>query len=254
MKIYSWNVNGIRACAKKGFLDWLDSERPDVLCLQEIKARPDQLDAALLEEHGYHVVWNPAQRPGYSGTATFSKVKPKESALGFGIDRFDTEGRVVVTRHGKVRLFNVYFPNGGQGDERLAYKLAFYDALLDHVGQLVAAGEDVVVCGDFNTAHREIDLARPKQNRKTSGFMPIECEALERWFEAGWIDSFRALHGDREHCYSWWSMRAGSRERNVGWRLDYHLISPRLKPRLRGAEIASSVLGSDHCPVIVDLK
>ncbi len=253
MEFISWNVNGVRAVHRKGFLRWLQETRPDVLALQEIKAKPDQLPEGLASPDGYHAAWTPAERPGYAGTATLSRVAPSHVMHGFGRERFDVEGRVTVTRHADVLLFNVYFPNGGQGEERLAYKLDFYDALLAHVNDLVARGESIVVCGDLNTAHRDIDLARPKQNRKTSGFMPIECEALDRWFSAGWVDAFRHLHPDARDRYTWWTYRAGARERNVGWRLDTHLVSADLVDRIRRAEILSDVLGSDHCPVILDL-
>ena len=253
MEFVSWNVNGVRAVHKKGFLDWLDDARPDVLALQEIKASPDQLPEDLRNPKGYHAIWTPAERPGYSGTATLSRVAPTDLRQGFGEARFDAEGRVTVTRHESILLFNVYFPNGGQGDERLAYKLDFYDALLAHLNDLVAQGESVVVCGDLNTAHREIDLARPKQNRKNSGFMPIECEALDRWFEAGWVDAFRHLHPEARDCYTWWTYRAGARERNVGWRLDTHLVSPDLADHIRDARILKDIQGSDHCPVLLAL-
>ena len=254
MKFVSWNVNGVRAAARKGFEAWLESTDADVVALQEIKARPEQLEESLRAPQGWHVAWNPASRAGYSGTATFSRKKPGETALGIGIPRFDDEGRILVTRHGKIVHYNVYFPNGGQGDERLRYKLDFYDALLEHLEARVAAGDSIVVCGDLNTAHREIDLARPRENRKISGFMPVECEALDRWFERGWIDAFRTLHPDLEGAYSWWSMRSGARSRNVGWRLDYHLVSRDLGKRLKQAAIHKDVEGSDHCPVSLVLR
>ncbi len=254
MKFMSWNVNGIRAAQKKGFLDWLDQAQPDVLGLQEIKARPDQLDEELLAARGYHVAWNPAERPGYSGVATFSKRPAKAVELGFGIPEFDSEGRVVITTHGVIDFYNVYFPNGGASDERLAYKLAFYDALRDHANARVETGAKVIVSGDWNTAHRDIDLARPKPNRKKSGFMPIECESMDRWFQDNWTDSFRHFYPEKKDAYSWWAMRSGARERNVGWRLDYHMVSHNLKKRLAGASILTDVLGSDHCPVLVEIK
>ncbi|MCB9832170.1 MAG: exodeoxyribonuclease III [Planctomycetes bacterium] len=253
MLFVSWNVNGIRAARTKGLLQWLDRSRPDVLGLQEIKARPEQLGADLLEEHGYHVVWNPAQRPGYSGVATFSRTEPDEVELGFGIERFDVEGRVIGSRHGKVWFYNVYFPNGGAGDERLQYKLEFYEALREHLNARVARRQKVIVAGDWNTAHREIDLARPGPNRKISGFMPIECDTLDLWFQDGWIDSFRHFHPDRAGAYSWWSMRAGSRERNVGWRIDYQVVSKNLAKDLESAAIWPEVPGSDHCPIALEL-
>ena len=254
MQFISWNINGIRAAQKKGLLTWLEKSRPDVLGLQEIKARPDQLDEELLEAGGYHAFWHPAEKPGYSGVATFSKKEPDDVEYGMGEERFDREGRVLITRHGPVDFYNVYFPNGGASDERLEYKLEFYEALRRHANERVAAGRQVIVAGDWNTAHREIDLARPKANRKKSGFMPIECEALDCWFQEGWVDSFRHFHPDREGAYSWWAMRSAARERNVGWRIDYHVVSANIKNRLKSAAILSEVMGSDHAPVVVDIK
>lgn len=254
MRFVSWNINGIRAAQKKGFLDWLEAEQPDVLGLQEIKARPDQLDEELLAARGYHAFWNPAERPGYSGVATFAKKKPAEVQMGFDSQEFDNEGRVIISTHGTIDFYNVYFPNGGASDERLEYKLAFYDALREHANAKVADGRKVIVSGDWNTAHKEIDLARPKPNRKKSGFMPIECDKMDHWFQDGWVDSFRHYFPEQKEAYSWWAMRSGARERNVGWRLDYHLVSANLKKRMQSAEILKDVMGSDHCPVILDIK
>ncbi len=254
MRFVSWNVNGIRAAQKKGFLDWLEAEQPDVLGVQEIRAKPEQLDEDLMAARGYFAYWNPAERPGYSGVATFSKRKPKTVEYGFGSDEFDDEGRVLITGHGVIDFYNVYFPNGGASDERLQYKLAFYDALRQHAEARVASGRKVIVAGDWNTAHKEIDLARPKPNRKKSGFMPVECETMSRWLEDSWIDSFRHFHPDQRNAYSWWAMRSGARERNVGWRLDYHVVSANLRNRMEGAEILDKVMGSDHCPVVLEIK
>ncbi|MEZ6194117.1 MAG: exodeoxyribonuclease III [Planctomycetota bacterium] len=257
MRIVTWNVNGLRAVWKKGFAAWLGDLDADVVCLQEVKARPDQLEPEMLAPAGWHASFFPAERAGYSGVATYSRKKPRANAVqsGFGAPRFDAEGRVLVTRHaGGLSVYNVYFPNGKKDDERLAYKLDFYDELLAHVNARVAEGEKVVVCGDWNTAHREIDLARPKENRKTSGFMPEECAKVDDWVESGWVDAYRALHPDRAGAYSWWSLRSGARERNVGWRLDYHMVSGNLADRVRDAAIHVEVPGSDHCPVSLELK
>ncbi|MEE9394074.1 MAG: exodeoxyribonuclease III [Planctomycetota bacterium] len=256
MRIITWNVNGIRAAQKKGFLTWLDQSGADVVALQEIKAKPEQLDDELLAGAGYSVAWNPAERPGYSGTATFAKKRLTETriARGFGEKRFDLEGRTLVTKHAGFSLYNVYFPNGKKDDVRLKYKMDFYDALFTEVQGRCAAGEKIVVCGDWNTAHKEIDLARPKPNRKFSGFLPEECAKMDEWIDAGWVDSFRVLHPDLRDAYSWWSMRAGARQKNIGWRLDTFFVSPNLAGKISASEIHADVLGSDHCPVSLDLR
>lgn len=249
MRLFSWNVNGIRSVRRKGFLEWLDRERPDVLCVQETKARPEQLDAALLEAHGYHVAWASAERPGYSGVATFSRRPPDEIRVGLGIDVFDAEGRVVVTRHGELSIVNAYFPNGRRDHGRVPFKTTFYREMLAFAERLRAAGQGVVICGDFNTAHQPIDLENWKSNQKTSGFLPEERALLDEYVEAGWIDAFRALHPEARRQYTWWSNRTGVRERNVGWRIDYHFVAPEVWPRVRAARIHMDVLGSDHCPI-----
>lgn len=253
MKILSWNVNGIRAVQKKGFLNWLDQESPDILCVQETKAHPDQLDATLLNPRGYHVSWNAAERKGYSGVATFSKAKPLTVKTGFGIAKFDTEGRVIVTEFPEFVLLNIYFPNGKKNDERLQYKLDFYEETLRYVAKLKSQGKQAIISGDYNTAHKPIDLARPEANETVSGFLPQERAWIDRWVENGQIDIFR------EFCpltdqYTWWDMKTGARQRNVGWRIDYHFITRDLRPKVRDAKILPEVMGSDHCPVSVQLK
>jgi exodeoxyribonuclease III len=256
MKIVTWNVNGLRAVWKKGFAAWLSELDADVLCLQEIKVKPEQLDPEQLAPAGWYAAFNSAERPGYSGVATFTRKRLAQDRIapGIGIERFDTEGRILATRHaGGLTVFNVYFPNGKKDDERLAYKLEFYDALRAHCDAMVAAGEKVIVCGDWNTCHREIDLARPKENRKNSGFMPVECAKVDDWIDGGWVDAFRQLHPEKTGAYSWWSLRSGARERNVGWRLDYHLVAPALAKKVRSVEILTDVMGSDHCPVVLEI-
>ena len=193
MKIFSWNVNGVRAIEKKGFLDWIDNEDPDIVCIQETKAKVEQLGSSLIEDHGYHTYWHSAERPGYSGVATFSKVEPFFVQNGLGIDRFDREGRVLITEHENFLLYNIYFPNGQKDEIRLNYKLDFYDELLPIINEQVESGSNVIVTGDWNTAHFPIDLARPKENIKTSGFMPIEREKIDQYVDSGWIDTFRHL-------------------------------------------------------------
>ncbi|MBN1643413.1 MAG: exodeoxyribonuclease III [Dehalococcoidales bacterium] len=253
IKILSWNVNGIRAAARKGFLEWLDKESPDILCLQETKASPEALDSDLLSPPGYQVYWNYPERKGYSGVATFTKVKPLNVRNGFGIPAFDTEGRAIVSEYPEFTLLNVYFPNGKQNDERLKYKLDFYEAFLDFIEALRRAGKNIIFCGDVNTAHKEIDLARPKENEKISGFLPIERAWLDKLVDSGYIDIFRHLHKEPGQ-YSWWDMKSRARERNVGWRIDYFFITKNLLGRVTDAYILPEVMGSDHCPVGLKLK
>jgi len=248
MKITTWNVNGLRAALGKGFKEWSTSHSADVLCLQEIKARPDQISEAQRTFDGYRSIWNPAQRPGYSGVLTLVRGGGTEERLGLGIQRFDAAGRVICTRHPGFILYNVYFPSGQRGNDRVAFKLDFYAALLEECAALHKMGENIIISGDFNTAHRPIDLSRPKQNERVSGFLPEERAWVERFLEHGFVDAYRSLYPQRQQ-FTWWTYRAGARERNVGWRLDYHLVSTELVPRVRDVIIHEDVAGSDHCPV-----
>ena len=253
MKLYSWNVNGIRAVERKGFLDWLDQTQPDILCLQETKARVDQLGSSLLKDHGYYTYGHSAEKAGYSGVATFCKEEPYFVQEGLGIERFDYEGRVLITEHDNFLLYNIYFPNGQKDDTRLNYKLDFYDELLPVVNEQIENGNNVIITGDWNTAHHPIDLARPKENEKTSGFMPIERERIDTYVSNGWVDTFRHFHSDANR-YSWWTYRFGARERNVGWRIDYFFVNETFVEQLDDAEIHPDIMGSDHCPVSLTLK
>ena len=248
MKLISWNINGVRAAVKKGLLDWLESEKPDILCLQETKAHKEQLTSEILEEHGYHTYWHSGEKKGYSGVATFSREEPLYVQEGLGIEKYDIEGRVLLTEHENFLLYNIYFPNGQKDEMRLQYKLDFYDDLLPIINEQVESGHNVIVTGDWNTAHHPIDLARPRENVKTSGFMPVEREKLDIYVENGWVDTFRMFHdeGDR---YSWWSYRFGVRERNVGWRIDYFFVNESMADLCLDADIHHDILGSDHCPV-----
>jgi len=250
--VYSWNVCGIRACAQKGMLEWLQRTKPSVFCAQEVRAEPAVVPPEVAAPPGYHAYWAPAERKGYSGVATFARRRA-EATVGIGIDRFDAEGRVLLTRVGDLDIYNVYFPKGVAGGPRMQYKLDFYEAFLAYIDRAAQTGRNVVFCGDVNTAHHAIDLARPKDNLKTSGFLPEERAHLDEWVRHGWVDTFRHLHPDATGAYSWWTMRAGARERNIGWRIDYVFVHERLLPRLRRAGIAASVPGSDHCPVWVDI-
>lgn len=249
-KMISWNVNGIRAIAQKGFLGWLYDLDPDIVGLQEIKAEETQLEEELLNPRHRNSYWNPSRtKKGYAGTAVFSKMNPVKVEYGWGQEIFDLEGRTVMLDFDRFVLFNIYFPNGERSPERLQYKLDFYNSFLEHAVELKKQGRSLVICGDVNTAHTEIDLARPKENQKTSGFLPIEREWIDRLLAAGFIDTFRFRHPDARDKYSWWSYRGGARQRNVGWRIDYFFISEDLQSKLVDAFILDQVTGSDHCPV-----
>lgn len=247
-RILCWNVNGIRAIEKKGFVKWLQKESPDMLCIQETKASPDQLSKALLSPPGYQAIWASAEKKGYSGVVTYSKAKPVSSASGIGIPEFDSEGRIVVTENPGFILFNVYFPNGKQSQERLDYKMDFYRRFLAHIEKLRKQGRNIVVCGDYNTAHKEIDLAHPKENEDVSGFLPIERTWMDELVNAGYVDTFRHYHHEPNQ-YSWWDYKTKARERNIGWRIDYFFVSKELMPKVKDAFILSKVGGSDHCPI-----
>ncbi|HNT25419.1 MAG TPA: exodeoxyribonuclease III [Anaerolineales bacterium] len=249
MRIVTWNVNGIRAALEKGAWEWLDAQQADVICLQEIKARPEQLTAEQLEKFsGYQAYWNPAERPGYSGVLTLVRQPPLEAQIGLGLPEFDVEGRVVCTRHPGFLLYNIYFPNGGRGQDRVDYKLAFYARLLEICDQQHASGERIVICGDFNTAHQEIDLRNPKENKDTSGFLPEERAWIDHYLAHGFVDVFRKLYPERVQ-YTWWTYRMNARPRNIGWRLDYFMVSEGLVERVQDVLVHDEVLGSDHCPV-----
>jgi len=252
IRVISWNVNGIRAIAKKGFLNWMKKENADIYCLQETKVHPEQLPKDLLNPPGYNAYWSAAERKGYSGTVTYSKIEPKRILYGMGEPRFDLEGRMVFTEYSDFVLFNVYFPNGKMSQERLRYKLGFYDHFLRVADTFKKKGIGVVVCGDFNTAHKEIDLARPKGNEKVSGFLPIEREWIDKFISHGYFDTFRHFNKEPE-WYTWWDYQTRARERNVGWRIDYFFVSNDILPKLKVAFIMRDVMGSDHCPVGVIL-
>jgi exodeoxyribonuclease-3 len=252
-KLISWNVNGIRAAEKKGFLEWLAASNADLVAVQETKAHPEQLSASLLNPPGYLSAWNSAERKGYSGTGTYSRHAPVKVITGMNEPRFDTEGRVLIHEFEPFVFFNIYFPNGGRGAEWVAYKLAFYRRFLEVARNYMDGGHPIVATGDFNTAYAEIDLTRPKENVDHSGFMPEERAGLGEFFEAGLIDTFRHLHPDTVK-YSWWDVVTRARERNVGWRLDYFMVSPDLADRIVTADIHEEVMGSDHCPVSLVLS
>jgi exodeoxyribonuclease-3 len=251
MKLLSWNVNGIRAVIAKNFGEFVSTEQPDILCLQETKARPEQVQLPL-ELGGYHAYWNSAEKPGYSGVAVFTREKPLNVRMGFGIDEHDKEGRVLTLEYPDFFLVNVYTPNAQDGLRRLDYRLVWDEVFRLYLSGL-ATQKPVIFCGDLNVAHEEIDLARPKDNRNTAGFSDAERASFSSLLGAGFIDTFRHHHPDLVGAYSWWSYRAGARPRNVGWRIDYFGVSQSLVPRVVAAEILPQVHGSDHCPVGITL-
>jgi len=256
MRITTWNINGLRAGLGKGLLESVQSLDTDVLCLQEIKVRPEQLSEEANQKitgQYPHVVWNPALRPGYSGTATWARLEPEETRLGLGFEEFDVEGRVIITRFSDFLLFNIYFPNGQRDLGRVPYKLDFYAKLLELCDRLHAEGQRVILCGDFNTAHREIDLKHPKQNSTATGFLPEERVWIDHYLDHGFVDAFRKLYPDRIE-YTWWTFLMNARKNNVGWRLDYFLVSEELFDRVENVINHTEVLGSDHCPVTLVIK
>jgi len=253
LKLITWNVNGIRACARKGFLSWVKKENPDVLCLQETKAQPHEVEPILEQLDGYHAYVHSAERKGYSGVATVTREKPKKVIEGMGVPKFDAEGRVLITEFKSFTLYNVYFPNGGRDCSRVKYKLEFYKALLKAMNARKKKGEHLIVCGDYNTAHKEIDLKNPKSNQTTSGFLPEEREWLDRYIENGYVDIFRTFRPEPDQ-YTWWSYRFSARKRNIGWRIDYHLVSDNATDRCSDAYHLPKVEGSDHCPTALIWK
>ncbi|MCY0995525.1 exodeoxyribonuclease III [Myxococcus sp. MISCRS1] len=255
MRVVSWNVNGLRSAHTKGFLPWLSGARAQVVALQEVRARPEQLPDEVRAPARWKTHFSAAERPGYSGVGLFSRDEPDMVETRLGVPEMDVEGRLQLARFGKLTVANVYFPNGNGKDRdlsRIPFKLAFYRRLFDQLEKPLRDGERLLVVGDFNTAHQDIDLARPRENRETSGFRPEEREELDRWLRAGWVDSFRHFHKGAGH-YSWWSQRFGVREKNIGWRIDYVLASPAAMAFVKRAAIHPDVSGSDHCPVSVDL-
>lgn len=253
MKILSWNVNGLRAVEKKGFLSWLAKENPDILCVQETKCDPSQLTEALLKPRGYKTFWSSAEKKGYSGVAVFTKKEPVAVSDKLGKKEFDREGRHLILDFGDFVLFNIYFPNGGAGNKRVPYKMNYYDKFLKTADALVQKGKNVVVCGDVNTAHTEIDLARPKGNEENTGFLPQERAWVSKFISHGYVDTFRHAHPGEPDHYTYWDYKTGARARNVGWRIDYFFVNEKLLPKVRAAFILKNVLGSDHCPIGIEI-
>jgi len=254
MRILCWNVNGIRAVAKKGMLDWLVKDNADIICIQETKVfAPNELDKTILSPGTYTSYWNAAQeKKGYSGVVVYTKEQPEKVETGFGIQKFDTEGRTLILHFENFTLLNIYFPNGKQNEDRLAYKMGFYDAFLSYCDTLTKKNIPIVMCGDYNTAHTEIDLAHPKENANSSGFLPMERAWIDKYISHGYADTLRMFHPEPK-LYSWWDMKTGARARDVGWRIDYFFVSESIKKNVNDAFILKDIQGSDHCPIGINL-
>lgn len=258
--IISWNVNGLRAVHRKGNLDQVFQVKPDILCIQETKSLPDQLPPELNNPDGYHSYFHfPTQKKGYSGVAIYTKVKPLYVSRDMGIEQFDQEGRLIMAEYngpstGRLTLINCYFPNGGGPSERLRYKLDFYDYFLEFINKLHKKQSNIIICGDFNVAHKTIDLTRPKENETHVGFLPIERAWMDKLISHGWVDVFRHFYPEKIDAYTYWDMKTFARERNVGWRIDYFFSSPEMLKKIKSIEILDNIFGSDHCPVRLTLK
>ena len=249
MKLVSWNVNGLRACVKKGFLDYFEEVNADMFSVQEIKLQEGQIDLAL---DGYYQYWNYAEKKGYSGTAIFTKEKPLSVKYGVGIEEHDQEGRVITLEYEDFYLVNVYTPNSQRELARLDYRMTWEDMFRDYLKELDSV-KPVILCGDLNVAHKEIDLKNPKTNRKNAGFTDEERDKMTGLLDSGFIDSFRYFYPDKEDAYTWWSYITKARERNAGWRIDYFIVSKYIEGKLIDAQIHSEVMGSDHCPVVLEI-
>lgn len=253
MKIITYNVNGIRSALSKNWLAWLQATQADVVCLQEIKATPDQIaDLYILEQMGYEHYWYPAEKKGYSGTAILTKITPKHVEYGSGMDDYDREGRIIRADFENVSVMSTYFPSGSSGDERQAFKYRFLEDFQLYIDQLKWAYPKLVISGDYNICHKPIDIHNPKSNANSSGFLPEEREWMENFIQGGFVDTFRQFNPDPHH-YTWWSYRAGARAKNLGWRIDYHLASKELQPHVKRSAILPDAKHSDHCPVFLEL-
>lgn len=255
MRIISWNVNGLRANVKKGGFDWFLNESPDIYCVQETKAEAEQLDQGVRNPAGYHSYFDHSKgRKGYSGVAVYSKVEPEKVEYGLGIEKYDQEGRFLALFFKEFVLLNIYFPNGGGGPDRLKFKLEYYDEFLSYINRLHKKGHEIIFCGDINTAHTEIDLARPKENEENTGFLPIERAWIDKVIADGYVDVFRHFNPGVKSVYTYWDMKTFARDRNVGWRIDYFFASKGLLPKIDKAEVFDQIMGSDHCPIEIDLR
>ncbi len=253
IKIISWNVNGIRAIEKKGFIDWFLDVKPNIMCMQETKAMEEQVPEKILNLNDYSKIFSSAEKKGYSGVGIITNIKLHSHNTMIGIDKFDREGRILRMDCNDFILYNVYFPNGKASPERLKYKMDFYMHFSDMMKKHLKKRDKIIICGDVNTAHREIDLKRPKENEKSSGFLPKERKWIDELLNMGFLDTFRVFN-EKPNNYSWWDYKTRARERNVGWRLDYFFISENLRKNLKGADILSDIYGSDHCPISIDMS
>jgi len=256
MKIISWNTNGLRATVKQGnFTPLFAFNNPDIVCFQETKCEPERLDEKTLNLKGYNSYFSYSKgRKGYSGVAIYSKEAPEKVEYGMGIPLFDDEGRTLVAYYKKFVLINCYFPNGGGGPERLKYKLEFYDAFLEFINKLKKEGKNVVFCGDVNTAHNAIDLARPKENEDNTGFLPIERAWMDEVVNNGWVDVFRNIYPDKKEVYTYWDQKTRARDRNVGWRIDYFFVNQSFLKNIKSFKTLNDYVGSDHCPIMIDFN
>lgn len=252
MKIVTYNVNGIRAAMNKGLVSWLQSVNPDVVCLQEVKAELSQIDPLMFENLGYKVYWNAAEKKGYSGVAILSKETPLHVEYGSGMSKYDREGRFLRADFENVSVLSTYFPSGSSGDERQAFKMEFLDDYYGYAQKLINEKPNLVVCGDYNICHKAIDIHNPKANVKTSGFLPEEREWMEKLMNSGFHDAFRHVC-DEPHHYTWWSVRSGARSKNLGWRIDYHLVTETIKSKIKRCVILPDAMHSDHCPVLLEI-
>jgi len=251
-RIITYNVNGIRSAMSKGLINWMKASSPDILCVQEIKATPEQVGVFEFEELGFEHYWHPAQKKGYSGVALFTKLKPDRVEYGCGIKAYDDEGRVIRADFGDVSVISVYHPSGSSGEERQAFKMRWLSDFHAYINELKKTRQKLIVCGDYNICHKSIDIHNPVSNANTSGFLPEEREWMEQFIQSGFIDSFRHFNKEPHH-YSWWSYRANSRAKNLGWRIDYNMVTQNLEDRLKRAVILPDAVHSDHCPVVLDI-
>ena len=253
MKLISYNVNGIRAAMKKGLVVWLKSVNPDVFCVQEAKAHQEQVDLSSFKKMGYQIYWYPAEKKGYSGVVVFTKIKPLKVTYGVGIEKYDFEGRTIKIDFEDFTLLNIYFPSGTTGEVRQDFKYMFLDDYYEMFEELKKTKSNLIICGDFNICHTDIDIHNPKKNQKTSGFLPEERAWMNKLFDNGFTDAFRQFHQE-PHNYTWWSYRAGSRQKNLGWRIDYFAVSNQMTNRLKDCQILSKATHSDHCPVLLEIN